>query len=227
MKIDKQNILHDIANHLLLNAGNMANNGLFHGKMGPVLFFHIYGRYTGKDFYDDYADLLLEEVFQGLDESMNVSLGNGLAGIGWSIEYLAQNDFIEGDTGEMLEDLNQVIMKNFNPTFTIDSHFQTELEGVLFYLNTHISSCKRENTHPCFEKSYLENLYRLVLLKKYKGTLFDCFCQLFKSPKVKQERITIPEQWYRDIPMSIKNFANQPLGIYNGLSGLGIKLICL
>lgn len=227
MKIDKQNILHDIANHLLLNAGNMANNGLLHGKMGPVLFFHLYGRYTGKHFYSDYADLLLEEVLQGLDESMNISLENGLAGIGWGIEFLAQNDFIEGDTGEMLQDLNWVIMKNFNPVYAIGSHSPTELEGVLFYLNTHLSSCKRESFHPNFERSYLESLYRLISQKQYKGTVFEFFCQLFKKPQIKQERITIPVQWYRDISMSIENIANRPLGIYNGLSGLGIKLMCL
>ena len=227
MRINKQDILRDIANHLLLNAGNMASNGLFHGKMGPVLFFYLYGRYTGKFFYGDYADLLLEEVLKDLDDSMNVSLENGLAGIGWGIEYLAQNDFIEGNTGEMLEDLNLIIMKYFNPIYAIGSHLQTELEGVLSYLNTHISSCKRENPHLTFDTNYLDSLYRLISQKQYKGTVFEHFYKLSKEPWMKQERITIPEQWYRDIPMSVENFTIQSLGIYNGLSGLGIKLMCL
>ncbi|MDR2773648.1 MAG: hypothetical protein LBC19_02690 [Tannerella sp.] len=44
---DEKEILPRIANHLMINASFLSDLGLYHGKMGIVLFFAHYSRYTG------------------------------------------------------------------------------------------------------------------------------------------------------------------------------------
>jgi hypothetical protein len=98
-------------NTLLLNAGFIDNLGLMHGKMGiSICFFHL-ARQTGNQIYEDYAGELIDEIYEEITINTPVDFENGLAGIGWGIEYLVQNGFIEADTDEVLEEFDNRIFK--------------------------------------------------------------------------------------------------------------------
>lgn len=100
-----------IINTLLLNASFIDNLGLMHGKMGiSICFFHL-ARQTGNQIYEDYAGELIEEIYEEITINTPVDFENGLAGIGWGIEYLVQNGFIEADTDEVLEEFDKKIFK--------------------------------------------------------------------------------------------------------------------
>ena len=96
--------LQPLINTLLLNASFIDNIGLMHGKMGiSVYFFHL-ARSTRNKVYEEYAGELIDEIYEEIIVNTPVNFENGLAGIGWGIEYLVQNGFIEADTDEVLED---------------------------------------------------------------------------------------------------------------------------
>jgi hypothetical protein len=100
-----------IINSLLLNASFIDNFGLMHGKMGiSICFFHL-ARQTGNQIYEDYAGELIDEIYEEITANTPVDFENGLAGIGWGIEYLVQNGFIEADTDEVLEEFDNRIFK--------------------------------------------------------------------------------------------------------------------
>ena len=84
-----------IINTLLLNASFIDNLGLMHGKMGISIFFFHLARQTQNKIYEDYAGELIDEIYEEISANTLVDFENGLAGIGWGIEYLAQNNFIE------------------------------------------------------------------------------------------------------------------------------------
>jgi len=103
--------LQPLINTLLLNASFIDNIGLMHGKMGiSVYFFHL-ARSTRNKVYDEYAGELIDEIYEETTVNTPVNFENGLAGIGWGIEYLVQNGFIEADTDEVLEDFDDKIYK--------------------------------------------------------------------------------------------------------------------
>jgi Fe-S cluster biosynthesis and repair protein YggX len=82
-----------------------------HGKMGiSICFFHL-ARQTGNQIYEDYAGELIDEIYEEITANTPVGFENGLAGIGWGIEYLVQNGFIEADTDEVLEEFDNRIFK--------------------------------------------------------------------------------------------------------------------
>jgi hypothetical protein len=100
-----------IINSLILNASFIDNLGLMHGKMGISIFFFHLARQTKNQIYEDYAGELIDEIYEEITANTPVNFENGLAGIGWGIEYLVQNKFIEADTDEVLEEFDNRIFK--------------------------------------------------------------------------------------------------------------------
>lgn len=100
-----------IINTLLLNTSFIDNPGLIHGKMGISIFFFHFARQMKNQIYEDYAGELIDEIYEEITLNTPVDFENGLAGIGWGIEYLVQNKFIEADTDEVLEEFDNRVFK--------------------------------------------------------------------------------------------------------------------
>lgn len=110
------------------------NHGLMHGNVGMCIFFYHLARKTNNPDYEKIAGDLLDKAFENITPSAIADFENGLAGIGWGIEYLVQNNFVEGETDEILGDVDDKIFrelsKNYNPTFELDNG----LTGFLLYI---------------------------------------------------------------------------------------------
>ncbi len=106
MTLQQQNI-----STLLLNSGFIENTGLLNGKMGiAICFYHLAREYNNR-IYENFAGDLIDEIYQEITVETPVDFENGLAGIGWGIEYLVQNGFIEADTNEVLEEFDYRIFE--------------------------------------------------------------------------------------------------------------------
>jgi len=95
-----------IVNVLVPNANTVKTSGLFEGTTGISLFFFEYYRLSGKRKYYDWAFSIFEKSISDLSAyKKDISLSNGLAGVVWIVEYLAQHNFIENNTSEVLEEI--------------------------------------------------------------------------------------------------------------------------
>ena len=90
-----------ITNILLLNSEFIENLGLMHGKTGIALYFFELAKKAQDSTYQDFAERLVDKIYEEISISTPLDFENGLAGIGWGIEYLVQNGFIEGNTDEI------------------------------------------------------------------------------------------------------------------------------
>lgn len=88
-----KDLLTRIADYLMMNASFQDDLGIFHGKMGCVLFFAHYSRYIGQERYAEFASELLDEIYTDLNERTPVDFAYGLCGIAWGIEHLVQQGF--------------------------------------------------------------------------------------------------------------------------------------
>jgi hypothetical protein len=104
-------LLPRIARYLMLYGSFTPNIGLLGGKMGIVLFFYQYFRYTKNKTYKDFAGLLLDEVYKEINKETPLNFSGGLCGIGWAIEYLIRNNFVRANPDEALEELDQRIVE--------------------------------------------------------------------------------------------------------------------
>lgn len=138
-----------IINTLLLNSSFIDNLGLMHGKMGISIFFFLLARKTNIKIYEDYAGELIDEIYDEITADTPVDFENGLAGIGWGIEYLVQNGFIEADTDEVLEEFdnlifNELVSSNIQNTDSID-----KLIGLGLYFIKRIQNASTQPYNTC------------------------------------------------------------------------------
>lgn len=88
-------ILERLARIILMNAGFTRQPGLFSGKSGALIFLYNYARYKDSQVYGDYADELTITLSKKVAFQDVGIYSNGLAGIGWTFDYLVKRDFIE------------------------------------------------------------------------------------------------------------------------------------
>ncbi|MCP4157110.1 MAG: hypothetical protein GY757_55880 [bacterium] len=123
--------LKEISDVLLKETGALKDNiGLMGGKVGVALFFFYYAQLTMNEEHIDFGHGLLGEVFDAINNEFSLhTFAGGLAGVGWVVEHLAGNDFIEADTDEILEVLDPFLHKTM--TYDIEKGNYDFLHGAV------------------------------------------------------------------------------------------------
>jgi hypothetical protein len=166
-----ENRLQRIANVLLLNASFIDNPGLLNGKMGIAIFFYHYSRYTKNKIYEDYAGELVDEIYEEISTSTSVNFENGLTGIGWGIEYLVKNKFVQADTDEALVEIDTSVYRNslYRP-FLLESGNDIFGYGLYFLARLREYGNDNENLNTLFKKQHLiyltDDCERILIQKK-------------------------------------------------------------
>jgi hypothetical protein len=164
--------LRRIANLLLLNASFIDNPGLLNGKMGIAIFFYHYSRYTNNKIYEDYAGELIDEIYEEINTTTPVNFENGLTGIGWGIEYLVKNKFVQADTDEALSEIDTTVYRNslYRP-FLIESGNDLFGYGLYYITRLREHGDDDNNLNTLFKKQHLiyltDDCERILIQKKY------------------------------------------------------------
>ena len=207
MNMKNITLLSRIARHILIHSSFLQDPGLYHGKMGIVLFLVHYARYSNEMIYEDFADILLDDIFKQTNIHLPINLENGLCGIGWGIEYLLQHNFMEGDSDEILVDIDHKVMER-NLNYVIDLSINTGLKGILSYVDKRLKSSCRNKHKEVFDEYYLDSVRRSE--EKIHFSTLDDYLMLSSI-------------W--NILPADDNISEWNLGLYNGCAGYGLKLI--
>lgn len=206
----------------------MDDLGLYNGKAGIVIFFAHFARHTKQTIYDDFAGKLLDEVYTQIHTETPINFKNGLCGIGWSMEYLLQNNFIDGNSNEVLAGIDEKIMER-DPLRICDKSFETGAAGILFYILTRLFSSKRDINDIPFIPLYLENWHKVALTENQQQTDLGYFCNLFlqwvnnEDVKFTVNKL-LPNMVLPSMTMD-EEFVYLPYGLKNGCAGIGLKNI--
>lgn len=219
-------LLAKIADHLIINSSFLDNLGLLHGKMGIVIFFYHYSQYTNNDTIHKFADEILMEVLNEIHDELPVDFANGYCGIGWAIELLLQNNFIEGDSRDILKEVDTKIMER-DVSRIADNELFTGIEGVLHYVLFRLSAC--DNNTP-FDKKYFSNIsYSISKQNKVKrNTNLSEIASKFLIWDNEREIEYEPYTYINKLLLSNKleeDIINLNLGLIDGLAGMGLKII--
>jgi lantibiotic modifying enzyme len=121
--------------------------GLLNGKMGIALFFYYYSNIFKDKKSEQFADALLDELYESLMKQGKLTLltfGNGLAGIGWCLEYFVNHRFCEGNTDNILKDVDDAVFKTVNEHEHLPINLQQGLTGYLLYVVSRLKN-KKDN----------------------------------------------------------------------------------
>lgn len=149
------NRLKSIMDYQLLYGSFSTDQSLLNGKSGLSLFFFCCARITNNRFYESFAEELVEDVCGHLTFDLAVDFADGLCGIGWSVEFLKRLGFVEGDTDEILEEIDAKVMERDLRRIK-DTSFEHGLEGIAAYIRARMDSPGRESGKQPFDVSYME-----------------------------------------------------------------------
>ena len=125
---------------------NRAGDGLFTGKSGQIIFLYHLFQKTNDKHIKKHADSLLTEMYNSVKRKGKSGVPNfddGLAGIGWSLNYLVENKICEGNIDDILKDIDDVIFKVLNEEDA--PYYLNVLIGYLIYEISRISNKKGGN----------------------------------------------------------------------------------
>lgn len=218
--------LQNMINHLLLNASFINNLGLFNGKMGVALFFYYMAKRTQNNQYEEFAEYILQEIYDEIDCSTSIYLENGLAGIGCGLIFLIENQFIEGDINEVLEDIDLRIME-YDPLRLIDCGLNNGSGGLLLYASFRLFFAVSTNGSFPFDNQYRDALYQLAIKLKYQSKdtdvlrMADVYIQLTENKQIKQCNINLLD-W---LTQNNNDETTYQLGLTKGYAGKSYNLL--
>ena len=149
--------LKEIIDNQILNGSFSTDQSLLNGRMGLSLFFFHCSRLLHNRFYEDFAGELLEDICLHLPFDLAVDFADGFCGIGWAVEYMRRQGFVEGDTQEILKEIDGKVMER-DLRRTADTSFEHGLEGIVSYVRARLDSPRRESNELPFDTDYLEDL---------------------------------------------------------------------
>ncbi len=129
---DRLNIITDLISK---NISATDNPGLFNGKMGICIFLFWAGRKKNYPKYNDLAESLIDQILESLgDNLIQIDLENGLAGIACGIEHLVQHNFLDGETDDILSEIDDKIFQFLTNNIKLLVDIRNGLLGYGFYL---------------------------------------------------------------------------------------------
>ena len=102
----------DILNNKLIFIDELYPIDLAYGKMGLCIYLYYLSRWEENDEYRQVADRLLDEVIANMPNMRDISVENGLAGIGLGLSHLVKEEFLGGDINIILEEVDSEIFKS-------------------------------------------------------------------------------------------------------------------
>lgn len=157
----------ECVNRLIANTVACRNIGLLYGKMGCVVAFYVMSR-KGNDsqrfVYEKFASKVLDDVTSSISKNTSIDFAHGLCGIGWGIEFLISEGFIDGNSLDLLEEIDKAIMQINPHRFPYTLHYG--LKGVLHYILAHINNCMSQDGIRPFDQDFLHTVYKSSLMAK-------------------------------------------------------------
>jgi hypothetical protein len=215
-----------IVHHLILKSMFIKDCGLLYGKMGIVLFFYHYAKYKNNIVYADFAEDLLDDIWETTYNNLPVSFASGLTGIAWGIEYLIQNNFVRGNSNEICEDIdNKIISLDIR---RLNSEFiKKELEGLLHYILIRIKGCIRQQVELPFDEIYCSDMLQTFQSLQKTGKVnrvgrclinqLSCFMNKKQMLNYTPNLLFFVEKI--KIPKREKDILTVPFGLKDGLAG--------
>jgi glycosyltransferase involved in cell wall biosynthesis len=224
---NKDEILKKIAHSLIINGIKISNLGLLMGRMSIVIFLFHYAEYLQETLYKELAEAILDNLLEELRADQSLSFLSGLCGIGWSIEYLCQNGFVEGDMNEMLKEIDEKITE-INPLKIRDFSLHYGLGGIVHYLLARLYTIDQEQIHNPYGKSFLKNVYfkcKSIIKKQMDCDSMDVFIKFVTYYEL---HTPIEKLSLYDIACLPENYQieNYTPGLY-GSAGIGLYLILI
>lgn len=219
-----------IVHHLMLHSYFINDMSMWYGQMGIALAISYYSKYTDNKIYLDASSCLLNKIAENINSCRMLSFSSGLLGIGWGIEHLLQQGFIEGEGVEICESIDQSIME-INVNRISDLSLENGIMGLLHYIIYHLQGALKIGSKLPFDDVYFSDLNKLCTtlrkqnISKTLNSLLDIYINFYRLQTIDNYNIKITD--FIKVPSEKlhKKISFYPLGLRTGLAGMLLKNI--
>ena len=211
----------EMLHYLILHVNDPSNPiGLLYGQTGISLVLFHYARIRKLPAIKRVGEYLIDTVIDKILETTSIDLGNGIAGIGWAIEYLVQYRYINSSVDSLLEYIDHKIM-SYDVRKMEDSSLETGLAGLVEYMNIHLQGAKMLG-RKAFDSDYLEEWNHMMKYEKYNFQFSsDNYLNLSNQKMEVNTNHYTPEL----SPFIQLEFSRTKLGLRNGIAGFLERLL--
>ena len=171
-------LMDNLGQYILLNAYSTDSSGLYNGKAGLSIVLFELSAISGNKLWEDHAYELICQALITTD--LNTSFTSGLSGIGYSLLYLINNNFIDADFDELFGEKRNLIEKILNSE--IEKMNYELLLSEIYYLNA-LDYRRNEN-----EEKLLKNLNEGII-KECSKKMQKALCRENRIHKVHLKRV--------------------------------------
>jgi len=171
----------NLITNLLLSGHFIQMPGLMHGKIGIAIQFYHLSRKTGNTAFETFAGELIDDIISDLsNKQLSPDFENGLTGIGWGIEYLIQNHFLDADSDEVLEEFDKQIFQSFLEDTMGNISLLNGLLGTGHYFLMRLKSSKQKGKNVIVET----NRFALQQICDRLNPMLSDLVDLLKEPTI-------------------------------------------
>jgi hypothetical protein len=144
------------------NIGATPQAGLLYGSSGMAIAYHLLSACTKDPVAENNASFLLNQIGDNLASLTDKDFANGVAGVGWAIEWLVQNGFLKDvNTDEVLPDIDYVLYMDVTMKKQLDISLAHGAQGKAAYFIKRGKS-KNPGTHRYRQLCHQECLVMLT-----------------------------------------------------------------
>lgn len=169
-----------LINSLILHSTDInIGPGLLTGQMGILITIAQYARTFDCPQIESVSDFLLDTVIHSAKQLNHISFESGLCGICWGVEYLIENNFLNGRGDDFCCDVdNRIIEVNLNKFENID--YSEGLFDIWHYVWARIQGNLKANLRLPFPSDYI-NQWISIISQKEQNFPADAKLRLFNA----------------------------------------------
>lgn len=201
--------------------------GLWNGQMGIAVFLYHYSRITQNKEYDIIAGDILDTIYEKIDYTIPYDYYSGMAGIGAGIEYLIQNNFLEGDADEVLHEFDRFLYAIISSRNCNSVSIRDGICGLGYYFYLRLKPRHLDQDNLRMLKNKLQIVYIIDWLEYFinrttlsNQEIYDIYLLLLKLYSL--DIINFKVNKMINICLSKLSFSEQ---MYNNYEYLGVPLL--
>ena len=150
---------------------NEKNIGVLTGLSGMALFQFYYSKYLDIPDNANTGATILGHIIEKINDGYNSSLySNGIAGFGWMIDFLELNEFIDVESDDILEELDDFLLAAMNANLDQGNYdFLYGAMGQASYFFNRYKNTKSNSLKEKYTAILLEFISSLEMLSEKEG----------------------------------------------------------
>lgn len=120
---------------------------LFYGKMGACIYYYCLQNGQSKSLSMKFADELIEQIYEKINEHMLVGIEQGIAGIALGTNFLIKYAYVKGNPDIVLEEIDNLIYKTIAYDENRNIINLNEFCEILYYLSIRLEQKYKDATN--------------------------------------------------------------------------------